>query len=401
MLSTFKNPWLWILSICTLVPSLRPIFKYLHSPIVFIALPVYCGAVISVNVALIHVLAKKKIPGFFNSKIPFVFLLTVIALVNFFAYPIADNLKKDMRGSDQDDAIVETGQMLLSGHNPYHAKLYTGNPISPGPGIIILSLPFANYARYFLLTPCVLLIIGVCIVRLTSFAFANIFFAFMTSSFAFWEIMIVGSDMIAIGLLFAIATLWLFSSQGTTESSALRALHSVKPFQALSLIGAIVFIALVATSRIIFVGLLPLWALFVFKINKCFGLIFFSISAVLTLGLHYLFYMQGALAYSPFHVISKGSHLMGPLLTVFGLICMAVIGIWILLKTKPTLPSWMLSLSLGCAAPLSFVALGDLVTRHWNLANWEGGNYLIIFNHIFYLYYLLNAAVCCNGKALK
>ena len=401
MLRIVKNPGLWVVSICTIVPSLRPIAKYLPASIFFIAAPVYCIAAVGVNAAFFRGLRSGKIPDFFRSKVFFGLLLAIITCVNFFGYPIADNLKKDMRGSDQDDAIIQTGQTLLSGHNPYHAHLYTGFSISPGPGIILLSIPFAAYARYFLLTPCALLIMGLLIARTTgSFLFASAFLALLGSSFAFWEIMIVGSDMIAIGLLFAMATLWLFSRQ--LRAHVLGNAPVKSTFKAssgkLESIAIMIFAAMVATSRILFIELVPLWSLLLFKINKRSALVFFCCTTILTVALHYIFYIQDPHAYTPFHVIGKGKDLMGPILGAAGAASTLVMGIVIFMRTRPTLPSWMMSLGLGCGVPLAFVALGDLITRNWEFAKWEGANYLMIFVPLLYLHYIFNAATLKSAE---
>ena len=401
MLRTFKNPGLWIVSICTIVPSLRPMAKYLPSSIFFIAVPVYCIAAVGASAAFFRGLRSEKIPGFFRSKFFFGAVLAIITCVNFAGYPLADNLKKDMRGSDQDDAIIQTGQTLLSGHNPYHAHLYTGFPISPGPGIILLSIPFAAYTRYFLLTPCALLIMGLLIARTAgSFLFASAFLALMGSSFAFWEIMIVGSDMIAIGLLFAMATLWLFSRQLRSHvpgnepvKSALTVSSGIVEFFAV-----VIFSALVATSRILFIGLVPLWSLLLFKINKRSALVFFCCTTIVTVALHYIFYIQDPHAYTPFHVIGKGKGLMGPILGAAGAASTLAMGIVIFMRTRPTLPSWMMSLGLGCGVPLAFVALGDLITRNWAFAKWEGVNYLFVFVPIVYLHYIFDAATLKSAE---
>ena len=391
----FKNPGLWVLSICTIVPSLRPIAKYLPSSIFFIVLPVYCIAVVCFNATFFRALQSRKIPGFFHSKVLFGLLLAIITIANFFMYPIADNLKKNMRGSDQDDAIIQTGQTLLSGHNPYHAHLYTGFPISPGPGIVLLSIPFAAYNRYFLLTPCALLIMGLLLARTTgSFLFASAFLALMGSSIAFWEIMVVGSDMIAIGLLFAMATLWLFRWQLHLPAKVDSPGFSVN----LKTFTVMVFAAMVATSRILFIELVPLWSLLLYKINKRSALIFFGLTMTLTMALHFIFYIQDPHAYTPLHVIGKGRNLLGPILSLAGAATTIAMGIWIFVQTRPTLPSWILSLGLGCGVPLTFVAVGDLITRNWVLAKWEGANYLIIFVPLLYLFYLFNAAACGDWK---
>jgi len=73
----------------------------------------------------------------------------ILAVIAFVALTITTSIFYQMansgrfgRGSDADDAMVTAATELLTGHFPYYHPTYLGNPISPMPGAILLSLPF-------------------------------------------------------------------------------------------------------------------------------------------------------------------------------------------------------------------------------------------------------------------
>lgn len=70
-------------------------------------------------------------------------LLTFAALTAFvlIVYPLANSGRLGA-GSDADDALVAGVGELFAGRYPYYAATYLGNPISPLPGAMLLSIPF-------------------------------------------------------------------------------------------------------------------------------------------------------------------------------------------------------------------------------------------------------------------
>jgi len=144
---------------------------------------------------------------FLSRKIVFIGLIFIVIVINAFVYPIADSLKYWGRGSDQDDALIVTALNLISGRNPYEARTYFHiNPISPGPGWIILNIPFTLTGLYFLLVPTYLFTLLFFIKKISKgYYLPNIFLVLCISSLAFWETTVVGSDMFAIGVLLTLA----------------------------------------------------------------------------------------------------------------------------------------------------------------------------------------------------
>lgn len=67
--------------------------------------------------------------------------LCAVSVAFFFVYPVV-NAQLPGRGSDRDDALNLAASALLQGDFPYAATTYLGNPVTPLPGAILMSLPF-------------------------------------------------------------------------------------------------------------------------------------------------------------------------------------------------------------------------------------------------------------------
>lgn len=65
----------------------------------------------------------------------------ILLAIFWVGYPLANSGLLG-RGSDRDEALNTATAELLSGHYPYYAKTYLGNPISPMPGSLVLAAPF-------------------------------------------------------------------------------------------------------------------------------------------------------------------------------------------------------------------------------------------------------------------
>jgi len=143
------------------LPSLRAMYKYLPAPLhklipLCFLLAFFVYAVLFRTQKLFEI---TKV--FLNKKSFFILLFILITLVNILVYPLADSLKYQARGSDQDDALIVGAKNLISGKNPYEAHTYfPGNPLSPGPGWLIMNLPFTTSGLYCLLTPFYISVLG-------------------------------------------------------------------------------------------------------------------------------------------------------------------------------------------------------------------------------------------------
>jgi hypothetical protein len=132
-----------------IAPNLRPIFKYFtfFQSGLFIIYSLFV-------ILLVYLLQKNKLKLYFSKLLGsywlifFIFLL--VSLLIWLLYPIADGLKSQMRGLDQDDCVIIGVKQLVSLLHPYDKTSYLGNPCSTGLGIILLYSPFVLFNIYCL-----------------------------------------------------------------------------------------------------------------------------------------------------------------------------------------------------------------------------------------------------------
>jgi hypothetical protein len=147
----------------------------------------------------------------------------------------------------------------------------------------------------------------------------------------------------------------------------------------LYLVCGILFLALTATSRVVFLYLVPLFSLFLWKRRPLLGYTVFIFALSGALLLHGIFYFWDPPNYTPLHLIGKGGHLLPGYLKISLIICALAVAGLTLKNVTDNLVSWLFYLWLGLFTPLAFAACGDLVyRRHFDFAAWEGANYLLL-----------------------
>jgi hypothetical protein len=221
--------------------------------------------------------------------------VTLLAIVNAVGYPVADGLKRVGRGSDQDDALILTGERLLAGQRPYAAVTYLDHRPSPGPGWVLLALPFTVTGLYFLLTPAFVWIAAAAVRAAHGVGPANVFLLLLASSPGFWETMIVGSDMFAIGALFVVTAVLAHSCRSPRTAPWVAALAG-----------------LASTSRLPFASIVPLLAAFLWKREHSEGVRFFLIAGGAAAFLHAGFLAWDPAHYWPAHLFAKAQAFLPP-----------------------------------------------------------------------------------------
>jgi len=379
--ASLRDRRLWGLLLFLQLPSLRPLYKYLpsglHKLIPLYLLAVFFGYALFFKSPGLSGLIKK----FLNRRVVLIAFIVLITLVNFFVYPIADSLKYQGKGSDQDDALIVTAANLVRGKNPYQAHTYFySNPISPGPGWIILCFPFTLLkGLYFLLTPFYIILLLLLLRRITGSYFSgNIFLILCLSSLAFWETMVAGSDMFAIGALFTLSVCAVFYS---IEKGG------ILLFLSMLLLG------FAATSRVVFIYIIPVIGILLFRRSKFKHLVYLLAALAIAILLHLIFYLWNTASYTPLHLLAKGGRLLASGLKPCAVILTLAVLTVTYLKVKSNISSWLFFFCLSLAVPLFFVAIGDLVNmRNFNFALWEGANYLLILMPIYLVYLGLSQA---------
>jgi hypothetical protein len=351
-------PALVLLAVLQL-PSLRAIARYGHG----LALP--GGLLLFAGALAFYMWASRPQRTAWQSRLlgwPLAAaLLGLMAAAAHWLYPIADGLKVHMRGSDMDDAVQVAVHGLLAGHSPYAGATYMGTALSPGPGLVLLYVPFVPWGGYAFgavaaMAGCALLLRH----QTASWRAPALMLAFAASSIFFLELLVVGSDLIMVSCGLVAMAAGLRMARGPGGLAALA-----------------VLCALLATSRVVFLYLPFVFALVLWQRSKRQALAFASGAVALSLGLHAWLYLKGPAIYSPLHLIGKGQSLMtGPFRAMTLLACLAAAGYVIGRARKGLLSPYEAPL-LCLGVPLAGIACAELAYRGGNLLTWEGANYLM------------------------
>jgi len=365
-------------------PSLRAIFKYVPHPAV--AALGYGLPCILVYLLIVYRGASfKPLAAILNWRFLSYGLVVLFAIAAYAIYPIADARKQFGKGSTGDDAIIEPARTLMHDAKLYNVILYDGVPISPGPGWILINSPFALLKIYWLLTPFYAAL-AVWVFRLLRGGRreTNLALLLLCSSLIFWELLVTGHDLIAIGFSFVIFVSLTHRLAQTSSGGY--------PF----LLCVAAALGVFATSRIVFIGAPFLLAAFLWKFNRRKATILLAVSVSIAAALHGYFYAINDV-YQPFHLFERGQSNVGGLLTLFGLAATAA-AVWAVFRSlENTIESWTISFFICLAIPLATIALGELRSTGFQWALWEGANYLVPATPL--LLFSVGLGICDNQGA--
>jgi len=349
----------WLVAMGSQIPAVRALWKYIPDAEWALRLLIPALAVVAIAFLLRW---PNRLPLQRGWILPALFLLILAA--NALLYPRADALQAQGRGSNQDDAMKGAVHALVHGKNPFETVTYNGDPPSAGPGWVLLATPFVLAHAYVLLTPvCVLALALALRPRGASGTAPPVCLLLLMTSLAFWELMVVGSDFLALASVIALAAL---------------ALHATSRRGGWLFGAACVLFGMAVTGRFMFAYLVPLVAWFLWKRDKVASARFLILAGGTMLALHVGFYLWNPHAYTPAWTVTKGARMQGTSLLGVALIICALAGGWSLATVRPTRASWLLRMWVAMIVPLGFLALGDLRGRGWDVASWEGANYLAL-----------------------
>jgi hypothetical protein len=343
------------------VPSWRAIYRYLPFLKLAAAL-VYSLAVCALYSAILLFKEKTVRWPILNSSFVTIVLLVLIFSIVIFVYPQADALKSEMRGSDQDDAVIVSTQALFKGNSPYLARTYYGNIPSAGPGELLLYAPFVYLGIYQFGLPIILVVVAIMLrLSFSSWVAPNIFLLLLSSAVVFWELAAIGNDLFFVGAIILLSAL-LVSRDGSEGWLAFGV--------------ASVLCGLAATARVVLLFVPLVFGFGLRKRSKTKALAFSLISLFLALFLHALFKLMTPGRYQPLHLLAKvGKIFDARIMALLILACLCVV--WAAFhysKNRGIELVYALAVALG--VPLFFTALGELIkVSHWDLALWEGANY--------------------------
>ena len=131
--------------------------------------------------------------------------LIVLLVVVSVMYPMADSLKLQNRGSDQDDCVRVLVNHVFALRAPFGYGTFH-DPCSTGPTEFFVYFPVQISTGYFVLVPSLSLLLGVWVLRQAVDLPAAVLLSLTQfSSVLFVQMAVIGSDLIIVGWLFAAA----------------------------------------------------------------------------------------------------------------------------------------------------------------------------------------------------
>jgi hypothetical protein len=353
------------------LPSLRDLYKFVPEGSHMLS-HVFLAAAFFIYLRF-AVGCKRDLPSFkralhlLESKYVFMFLSFSLVLVSVVLYPVVDELKHIGMGSDQDDSLISAADALMRGINPYTTVIPVfENPRSPGPGWIMVALPFVLLKAYPLFSPVAIIAASILLFRTTGrWAVPNLFVVLSFSSLIMWDLLVEGSDLVPLGFILLALLILIYGSRAIIENTVLLSMLT----------------GMVATARISFFYIPVLFAVILSSRDRKAALLFAAVGTLTMLSLHLAFYYWSSLAgqfYQPLHLLGLQARFLPGGFGAAALLACALAGVAIFIMRKADLGSWLLCSWLGVYAPLFFLGLGDLFfARSLSLTVWEGANYLV------------------------
>jgi hypothetical protein len=192
----------------------------------------------------------------------------------------------------------------------------------------------------FLITPFFIGVLLLFIYRETlSYRALTVYLMFLLVSPAFWELMTNGSDLIAVGVLFVLP-LFLWKNHPSAGARFL----------------ILLLVAMVLTSRIVFVYLVPFYAFYFCGQNLRMAITYLFALSFFVFIIHWGFYAIDPVHYTPLLLVDKGLRLIDPTAVLGGLFIGAGMA-WVTLQRPLTFHQGILNLWMWVAVPLLLVAI--------------------------------------------
>lgn len=258
-------------------------------------------------------------------------------------------------------ALSEPAHALLHGQDPYSVRLPGNAPISPGPGWILLLLPFAFGSSLGLLNAIVLAAVALLVWQWNRFGAVALVILSLAVPMFIAEAS-HGQDLFAIS--FALAGLCI-------------ALHRVQPSRRNMLLLGVLG-GLIATARVPIILFVLVIAVSLWKQHRAPAVLFAAIASITCLILHLgfaLWVWHDGQPYPPLHIAGRAAGHGGAPFMVIAVLLFAGAAVWTLrwldgTPTRSMVASWLLMTLLFAPAGIK-----ELVNSGFNWA-WEGDNYI-------------------------
>jgi hypothetical protein len=349
----------WALWLFLQAPGFRVLAKFLPDPL-RPAIPLWLAGVCVFYGALLHhdgVRAACRLIG--RRRVILAPIVIVLSIVNAIAYPRVDGRKAHGLGSDEDDNLIQTSVRLVTGQRPVYVHTYLGNGPTQGPGWALMAAPLTLSRTYFLLTPLAYAALPVIVVAAGGAPLGAALAAILPlTSPAFWELMVTGSDLFAIGVLFVALTAGLFRWRRRVWPTAL----------------AVGLTVAAATSRLIFAFPAALVGSFLWARDRAAAASFAARGAVIVL-IEFVAWWPDPTSATPIAVLGKGVFMLGPAGVAVGAVATVAATAVAASRAGPRVDSWMRSAWLVLGVMLGAIAVADIITFRFVFADWQAATY--------------------------
>ena len=326
-----------------------------------------------------YLMLSKKIISFFLTDKFLYFILIIFLIFLSINYPIQDDLKYIMMGSDQDNCYKDIIENIKNNIDIIYSKSYLGNPCSTGLLAFLFYFPVALWQNYFVVVPIIFLFLfNRCnFLLLKDNKLANLLTLILLTNLVFLELAVSGSDFISISISYVVANV-LF-------------IEGIKKKNSLSLLISYVFFLFFFGSRsILLILILPLAFVYYSKFRDGRILIFFSSLLILTLGSFIIpYFLMLPNYFPPFHLISKAYWYIDNVkyLIIIFLIVSVIFKKFFLIFINKNFFLIILSIVL---VPFLLSSLSGFIYNLNDLSKWEELNYIFLFTPTLFICLLAN-----------
>ena len=358
MLRALRDWRVWALTLTIQGPGARAIVRYAPRPAVVLPL------VILSSIAAYAVCLHRPLPSWLRragSRVEGIAaVLCLTAAIGVVAYPKVDARRVHGLGSDEDDALIQTAERLVTFQRPLYIPTYLGNAPSVGPGWALLMSPLAVTGMYPLLTPLAMAVL-ISTVRRSGGGEAGtaLALALPLASPAFWELFAAGSDLFAIGVLFVVLTRLAWSGWKAASKKS---------------IAAAALVCAAASARASFAWVTACVSLFMWRKGRPGAALAAGVTAA-TVAAEAWFWLPRS-EQTPLSLISKLSGLLGIGGSVMAVAAAVASVAWASLHLGDSIESWWLGLWVTLVVPLAIVSLGVLAALGWQIAEWQAAGYV-------------------------
>jgi hypothetical protein len=287
-------------------------------------------------------------------------VLCLAAGINLAAYPRVDALKREGRGSDEDNALIDTAQRIVTLRRPLYVPTYLGNTPSVGPGWAAVVSPLAVTGTYALLAPLALAVLA-WTVRRSGGGEAGTLLAVLVplTSPGFWELSVTGSDLFAVGVLFVALTQFVWAGRPSSPGR--------------SIAGAVLVFA-AASARASLAWATLCLSLFMRQQRRA-GAALVAAVTVVTMAVEAWFWLPHAES-TPLYLLSKLSGLLGAGGVVIAVVAAVAGVVCALAQLDDRIDSWWLGMWAVLVFPLTAVSIGVLAALDWEISTWQAAGYV-------------------------